>query len=123
MTVDIRTQVEVRGCGTGRKAAEDDPFEHLVWIFLHQDPVIERARFAFVGVQAEVDRSRVVFGQERPLQARREPGAAAAAQTAGLHDIDDVIRRLRRENSTQCLIAAGRLIDLQRMAVFFANIR
>ena len=69
-------------------AADDDPFEHLVRIFLHQDAVVERARLALVGIDAHVDRAGMVLRQEGPLQARGKPRAAAAAQIARLDHFD-----------------------------------
>ena len=53
-------------------ATDDDPFEHLVRIEFHQDAVVERARLALVGVDAEVDRAGMILGQERPFQSRWE---------------------------------------------------
>ena len=58
------------------------PFEHLVRILFHQDAVVERARLALVGVDAQVDRAGMVLGQEGPLEPGRKAGPAAAAQVA-----------------------------------------
>ena len=55
-------------------------------IVFHQDAIVERARLAFVGVDAHVNRAGMILGQERPLQPGRETGAAAAAQAAGFDD-------------------------------------
>ena len=42
-------------------------------ILLHQNAVVECARFAFVGVDAQVDRPRMILGQERPLDPAGKP--------------------------------------------------
>ena len=65
-------EVDVGRAGPRRVAGEDDPFEDLVRVLLHQDAVVERARLALVGVDAQVDRARMVLGQEGPLDAARE---------------------------------------------------
>ena len=86
------TQIEV-GRGRPRRAAgDDDAFEQLMRILLHQDAIVERARLALVGVDAHVDRAGMVLRQERPLQAAREAGAAAAAQAGVLDELRDVGR-------------------------------
>src|SRR5262245_4233087 len=77
-------QVEVGGAGAGGVAGEDDAFEDLMRVLLHEDAVVEGARLALVGVDAQVDRSVVVLGQEGPFDATREARPAAAAQTGSL---------------------------------------
>src|SRR5262249_28165965 len=72
--------VNVSGAGARGVTGEDDAFEHLVRVFLHEDAVVEGAGLAFVGVDAEVDRAGVVLGQEGPLDAARKAGPPAATQ-------------------------------------------
>ena len=63
----------------------------------HDLAVLERAGLGLVRVDDEVVRLRelVRLGDERPLAARREACAAAAAQPRGLELGDDVVRRHR----------------------------
>ena len=79
--------------GPGGVAGEDDAFEHLMRVLLHQDAVVEGAGLALVGVDAHVDRAGMVLGQEGPLEAAGEAGAAAAAQAGRLDRVDDLGRR------------------------------
>src|SRR5687768_1144120 len=66
--------------GVGRVATQDQSFDDLMRVFLHQDAVVERSRLALVGVQAKVDRPRMIRRQERPLEPRRKASPAASAQ-------------------------------------------
>src|SRR5262249_11864659 len=67
-------------------AGEQDTFEDLMRIFLHEDAVVEGARLALVGVDAQVDGPGMVLRQEGPFDAGRKARAAATAQTGILHD-------------------------------------
>ena len=84
--------VEVRRLRLDRVASEEDAFEHLVRILLHEDAVVEGTRLRLIRVDAEIDRPWVILRQERPLESAREAGTAATAQTGGLHDVDDLGR-------------------------------
>jgi len=60
-------------------AAQNNPFDHLMRIELHQVTIVKRPRFALVGIDAHVDRAGMVLRQERPF----EPGGEArTASTA-----------------------------------------
>ena len=61
-------------------------------VFFHQDAVVVRAGLRLVGVDAQVDRARVVLREEGPLQPGGETRAAPAAQARVLHAIDDFFR-------------------------------
>jgi hypothetical protein len=56
--------------------------------------ILAGSRFAFVAVHQHVFRLGRFFGNKRPLHARRETRAAAPAQVAGLHLIDDPLGAL-----------------------------
>ena len=67
------TQIDVRRVRANRMARDRDAFEQLVRILLHQDAVVERARLALVGVDAQVNRPRMILRQEGPLQPAEKP--------------------------------------------------
>ena len=48
-------------------------------IFFHQQPVVERRRLAFVGVDAH-ERFFPVFGKKRPFEAAGKASTASAAK-------------------------------------------
>ena len=62
-------------------------------IVAHDLPVLAGAGLGFVGIDDEIVRPRRIGGlrHERPFQAGREAGAAAAAQARGLHLGDDPV--------------------------------
>src|SRR5262249_41521242 len=57
-----------------------------------------------------------ILREERPLQPAGEAGAAAAAQLRVLDDVDDRIG-VARQRLARGLIAAPRLVDLERVAI------
>src|SRR5208282_3077896 len=65
-------------------------FKKLVGIPLHEDAVVERTGLTLVGIDAEVNGTGVILGQESPLEPAWESGAAAPAQPGGLYNIDDL---------------------------------
>ena len=85
--------IDIRFPGAGGVAGDDDPFQDLVRVLLHEDAVIESSRLALVGVDAKVNRPRMILGQEGPLDAARKPRAAPPAQSRFLDDFDDFLGR------------------------------
>ena len=75
---ELAPQVDERVVGLDGEGTDHDALDQLVRIALHQHVVLERGRLAFVAVHREVAGEHVL-GQERPLLAGAEPGAAAAA--------------------------------------------
>src|SRR5262249_34534791 len=98
---------------------DDDALEHLVRVVLHEDAVVEGARLALVGVDAEIDRAVVLLRrrQEGPLDAAREAGAAAAAQAGLLDGVDDLGARHLVDRPRQGPVAAVGAVAFQRLAV------
>ena len=84
--------VEIGRRGPGSVGAEDDAFDNLVRILLHQDAVVECARLALVGVDAHVDGAGMILRQEGPLQPGGKTGPAASAQVAGLDGLHELGR-------------------------------
>jgi hypothetical protein len=72
--------------GARGERADDHPLQDAVGIALQQAPVHVRARVALVRVADQESRAPArSAGQHLPLEARREPGAAPAAEPGGLH--------------------------------------
>ncbi len=69
-------------------------------ILFHHDPVVKRARFALVRIEAEVDRPWMILGQERPFQTGRETrprrGPADCCYLTSINDVrcDPSVERL-----------------------------
>ena len=97
-------------------ARDRDAFEQLVRILLHEDAIVERARLALVGIDAQINRPRMILRQKAPLHPGRETGPAAAAQAGILHQLRHVIRR-HRERLAQRLVPAVGPVAGQRRAV------
>ncbi len=82
--------VDVAGVRAHGEGGDQGALDQLLRIVAHDVPVLAGAGLALVGVDDEVARPPVrLLGHEAPLHARREPGAAAAAQAAGLDLLDD----------------------------------
>ncbi len=67
------SQIQVGGRCPSGEAGDDNPFDDLVWVIFHQNAVVERARLAFIRIDAHVDRAGMVLRQERPLQSGGKP--------------------------------------------------
>ena len=88
-------------CGSGyafdlylhREAGDQAALDEQMRVMPHDLAVLAGARLGLVGVDHKIVRTAVLhfLGHERPLQAGREPGAAAAAQARGLGVVDDPV--------------------------------
>ena len=116
-------EIEVGGRRLRGVGAEDDAFDDLVRIAFHLHAIDERARLALVGIDAEIDRPGVIFGQERPLQGRGETGPAAAPQPGRPHGGEHVVGAHFLQRLAQGAIPAAGLVDGQLVAVLFVNVR
>ncbi len=87
-----------------RASRNDDAFDHLVRVHLHQRTVLAGAGLGFIGIADDVFRLRRILGDERPLHARGKARAAAPAQVGLLHFVDDGLRRHFFERFFQRLI-------------------
>ncbi len=85
-------QVDERVPGADRVGGDDHAFDEGVRGGQHERDVLAGARFGFVGVDDEIVRLVVALGDERPLGAGGESGAAATADPGVLHRGDDRIR-------------------------------
>ena len=109
--------VVVRALRPDRVARQHDPFEHLVRIALHQYAVVVRAWLRFIGVDAEVNRPRVILREERPFQPCREAGTAATTQAGVFHLRGDFEWLLIFEDLLEDGVAAVGAVAFQLPAV------
>ena len=82
-------------------------------IVLDDLPILEGARLALVGVDAEVDRLLGLLRQEAPLHAGGEARAAAAAQVRRLHQLDQLLGRELGERLPRGFVATVLAIDVE----------
>jgi hypothetical protein len=87
---ELAADVNVSQVRVDRETGDNHPLDQLVRILVDDVAVLERPRLRFVGVADQVNRLWAVLFDEAPLDAAGEAGAAASAQTAGFHLIDDV---------------------------------
>src|SRR5262249_994891 len=79
----------VRGHGA---SGDQTTFDEKVRIMPHDLAILASAGLGLVGIDPEIMWTAVgLFGHERPFQAGRKSGAAAAALTGSLHFIDNRI--------------------------------
>jgi hypothetical protein len=102
-----------------RKGAQDDAFDQLVRVVLHDDAVFEGARLRLVGVDDEV--ARHGRRQEAPLHARGEAGAAAPADAARLDLLDDFFRFHGGQHAFGGFVAAVGDVGVDLVAVLLAD--
>jgi hypothetical protein len=84
--------VDVAALRAHGQRADHDAFDHRVRIVLEDQAVFAGAGFAFVAVAQNIFRLGRLLGDERPLHAGGESGAAAAAQAGILDLVDDGVR-------------------------------
>ena len=85
-------KVEIGVVGFDRMAGNHDAFDQLMRILFHQDSIVEGSRFAFIGVDAQINRTWMILGQEGPFQAARKTRAAAPTQASVFDDVNDIDR-------------------------------
>src|SRR5262249_47227663 len=99
-----------------RTRRDEHALDEGVRIALEEVAVLEGSRLALVGVDHQVDRAGVVLRDERPLGARRKPGAAEPAQVRAL-DLLENRGGLHRLRLGPGLVAARLAIDGNRVRV------
>src|SRR6266850_1282388 len=99
-----------------RARCDQHALDQRVRVAFEQVPVLESTGLAFVGIDDEVDRTRMGLGDERPLRSRREAGAAQAAEVGLLHLLGDG-RRVHLSRLVPGRIAATGPIGIQRVRV------
>ena len=87
--------IDVAGMRLHCEAGDKTALDQKLRIVAHDFPVLAGAGLRFIGVDDEIGRPRRIgFRHEGPFEASREPGAAAPAQTRGLHLVDDPLLAL-----------------------------
>jgi hypothetical protein len=97
-------------------AGDHDAFDQLMRILLHQDSIIERSRFAFIGIDTQINRTRMILGQKCPFQAARKARTAATTQAGILYDVRDIAGR-HAQDLFDPRVATVSLIRRQRRTV------
>src|SRR3989454_3189890 len=115
---ELAADVDVGGVAADRVRGDDDALEELVGVVLDDLAVLEGARLALVGVDGEIDGLLALLGQEAPLHAGREAGAAPPAEVRGLHHLDQLLGLAGRER-----LARGRVAAVLEVHVQLTEIR
>ncbi len=111
-----------------REAGNRHAFDQLVRILIHDLPVLERARFGFVGIADEINRLATFAVNEAPLEAAGKTGTTATAQAGDFHVLANLFRagkffavrqifRLDGERLLQSVVATMTQIALDVPAV------
>ena len=85
---ELAAHVGVAGVRPHREGGEQRALDQQMRVVAHDLPVLAGAGLGLVGIDDEVVGPGIALGHERPLEARRKAGAAAAAQ-AGVLDLGD----------------------------------
>src|SRR4051794_12733163 len=112
---DLPAKVDERVVAADRVRRDRDSLDQELRRREHQRDVLAGARLGLVRVHHEVTRSAVRLGQEAPLHAGREAGAAPAAEPGVLHQLDQVGLR-RVEGLAQRPVAVVPLVGRHRPA-------
>ena len=97
-------------------ARDDNAFDELMRVILHQGAVFAGAGLALIRVAHHVLGLRRLLGDKTPFHARIEAGAAAAAQAGVLHLVDDVFR-FHGQGFFQSLVPAMLQVDVNGRGV------
>src|SRR5690606_1582976 len=105
---DLTVDVVVAHGNTHGIRCDRHTFNHDMGIEAQDVPVFESSWLALVGITDEKLLARQSARHEAPLEPGRKACTSAAAQGGRLEFGDHIIRRhARRENPTQCLVAAA----------------
>ena len=92
---ELAAHIDVGGDRAHGEAGDQAAFDQRVRVVAQDVAVLAGAGLGFVGIDDEIGRTAVaLLGHERPFQAGREAGAAAAAQARRLHLVDDPVAAL-----------------------------
>ncbi len=93
----LASDIDVADGRAHGEAGIEAAFEEKLRVVPHDLTILASARLRLVSVDDQIGRARVGLGHERPFEARREAGAATAAQAGGLDLVDDPVRALLDE--------------------------
>ena len=92
---EFAADIDVAGVRAHRAAGDQAAFDQKMRIVPHDLAVLAGAGLGLVGIDHKIVRPSVrLLRHERPFQAGREAGAAAAAQSRRLHLVDDPVAAL-----------------------------
>ena len=115
--VDVRHRIRSDG-----ERRDDHSFDEKMRIFFDEQAIFERARLRLVRIAEQIRRLRRIFRNEAPLHSSRKSCTAAAAQFRILHDLDDLIRRPRRDDLARLVVAAAFEIDVDRSRIRLVDV-
>ena len=73
-------------------AGNDNALDQLMRILLHQNAIVESPRFALVGVDAQINWTRMILGQKRPFEPARKPSTAATTEPGVFDEVRHIAR-------------------------------
>src|SRR5262249_26362393 len=109
---ELAANVDVSDLRADGIAGNRAAFNEQVRIPVHDQVILEGARLTLVGVAGDVARLLRLAIDELPFHAGREAGAASPAKARRLHDLDDLIGRLR-ERLLQPFIAFVPKVEIE----------
>ncbi|OPZ46054.1 MAG: hypothetical protein BWY94_00921 [Actinobacteria bacterium ADurb.BinA094] len=118
----LGAHVDVALVGADCPAADQHALDDRVRVALEDRAVHERAGVALVGVADEVLDVALALVGELPLDAGREPGAAAAADARVGDLLDDLLLGHRRERRARRLVAAAGEVLVEALRVDHAHV-
>src|SRR5580765_7207100 len=81
---EFASDINERQMAVNGVRSDDHAFDQLMRVALKNHAILAGARFTLIGIAAEVRRLAGILGNKAPLQAGREAGATAAAQSSRL---------------------------------------
>jgi len=104
---ELAAHIDVAGVRIHREGSDETALDELLRIVPHDLAVFAGAGLGLVGVDDEIMRTPArILRHEGPLEARREAGATAAAQTRLLHFVDDPVAALGDDRRRAVPVAA-----------------
>src|SRR6266404_6941425 len=92
---EFASDIDVGRASVERETRDQNPFEQLVWIFVNNVAVLERARLRLIRITDQIDRLFLIGLDKAPLHTARKSGPATTAKTGRLDLIDDFGARHR----------------------------
>ena len=89
----LTTNIDIRQMNVVRKTRDDHPLDQLVRILVHDLPVLEGARFRFIGVANQINRLTAPAVDKAPFKPAGKTRAPAPTQTGQFHVIANLFLR------------------------------
>src|SRR5271155_1874207 len=91
LVIKLAADIDIASVDTHADRGEQAAFDQLVRVVADDVPVLAGAWLTLIGIDAKIGRTVALLWHERPLEAGREPGAAAPAQSGFLDLLDDPV--------------------------------